>query len=1115
MKKNFDLWVHCRPTLKKLIMELKIAIFISIAAVSNVFSTPSYSQVAKVSLDMKNSSLERVMDEIEKQSEFYFIFNQKQIDVTREVDIQVENKLITDILPELFSGTNVRYTILDRKILLTNDPKEITLPDYLLAVEQQQTITGTISDENKSPMPGVNIQVEGTSIGTISDINGKYSLNISNQNAVLVFSFIGYNQTKIPVAGKALIDVSMTPAMSSLEEVIVIGYGTAKKSDLTGSVSAVGADTYRNQPVARVDDILQGRSAGVNVTTVSGAPGGTTSIRIRGSNSITGSNEPLYVIDGFVGGNMSNINPTDIESLQILKDASSTAIYGSRGANGVVLITTKKGTSGKPKVTLTSRYYTSQVLKKWDLLNAGEFATVANERADALSYARPFTDAQVASFIANGGTDWQSLLYRTAPGKEVQLDYSGGSDAITYFVSGNYYDQDGIIINSDFKRYSLRTNIDAKLSSKLKGSLKVNYSRRENNNTSGVLNTNSAVAGATAWAPTTPAYTAAGTLTLSDPISSIKTNPIELATNDNITLSNSLQTNGNFVYQIIDGLTFDVGYGINYTNTQGKTFTQSLLTNTPAASRSSSDAMFLQNTNMLTYSKVFNGIHNLNITAVAEYQYQQVEGFSASSSTLLFPALKYNNLNLAASSSLANTWTKSTIGSYIGRVNYTLKDRYLVTASVRDDRSSKFRGANQTSIFPSVGLGWRISQEDFMKSIPLISNLKLRASWGKTGSQAISEFGTVTSYVTSTAAAYAFTEGTLSSGINIGNPGNSNLRWETTAQTNVGFDLGLLTDRFTLEADYFYKKTTDLLLNEPLPGYIGGGNIYKNVGEVENKGFEFNVNARIISTKDFSWNLNVNLSMLKNEILSLGSRPYILQTGGAGAGMLTASEMILQPGYSLSSYYGYKSLGIWQVADAALAAQYGKKPGDYRYEDLNGDFAITGADFQIIGSGMPKKVLGINNTVTYKNFTLNAFLQGMFDYDKWDFAYAQIMIAAADAREYTHRDILNRWSPDNPDSKVAAFSKTNVPQIQSSAYIESGNYMRLKNVSLQYTLPKSIIKWGSLSAQISAQNLLTFTKYKGLDPETYSNLGSGDSRGGDGGSYPNSRQWTFGLTLSF
>jgi TonB-linked SusC/RagA family outer membrane protein len=1115
MKINFDLWLNNHPTLKKLTMELKIAIVITIAAITNVFSSPSYSQLARVSLDMKNSRLEQVMDEIELQSEFYFIFNQKQIDVNREVNIKAENKPITDILPDLFDGTNVHYTVLDRKILLTNELDDNALTNNLSTGEQQQTITGIISDENNNPMIGVNIQVEGTSIGTISDKDGKYSLKISNQNSVLVFSFIGYNQVKISALGKTSVDVSMTPATSSLDEVIVIGYGTTKKSDLIGSISAVGEDKYINQPVARVDDILQGRSAGVNVTSVSGAPGGTTSIRIRGSNSITGSNEPLYVIDGFVGGNMSNVNPTDIESIQILKDAASTAIYGSRGANGVVLITTKRGTSGKPKITITNRYYTAEVIKKWDLLNAGEFATVVNERADALNYSHRFTDEQVADFVANGGTDWQDLIYRNGNGNEFQLDYSGGGDAITYFVSGNYYSQDGIIINSDFKRYSLRTNIDAKITNKLKASLKVNYSRRESNNTSGALNTNSAVAGATAWAPTTPAYTPSGTLTLSDPISSIKTNPIELTTNDAITESNSIQTVGNFVYQIMDGLSLDIGYGMDYTNTQGKNFTQSLLINTPSASRSSRGVVFLQNTDMLTYSKVFNKIHNINVTAVVEYQLQNNESYSASASSLMFPSLKYNNLNLAATATLSNSFAKSTIGSYIGRVNYTLKDRYLVTASIRSDRSSKFRGSNQTSVFPSFGLGWRISQEDFMQNAPLISNLKLRGSWGKTGSQAIDVYGTVTSYLTSASAAAAFNEGIVTSGINIGDPGNPNLKWETTTQTNIGLDLGLLKDRITLEADYFYKKTTDLLLSEPLPGYIGGGNIYRNVGVVENKGFEFNFDARIISRKDFSWKLNLNYTTLDNNVLSLGSRDYILQTGGAGAGQLTASEMILKPGYSISSYYGYKSLGIWQVEDAEEAALFGNKPGDYRYEDLNGDHAITGADFQIIGSGMPKNVLGINNTVGYKNFTLNAFFQGMFDYDKWDFAYAQIMIAAADAREFTHRDILNRWSPENPTSRVAAFSKTNVPQIQSSEYIESGNYLRLKNISLQYTLPKNAIKWGTLSAQISAQNLLTFTNYKGIDPETYSNMGSGDARGGDGGSYPNSKQWTFGLTLSF
>ncbi len=981
---------------------------------------------------------------------------------------------------------------------------------------QQQVISGVISDESGNPMPGVNIQVEGTTIGTISDASGKYSVTVSNQNAILVFSFVGYNQQKVPVAGKSSVNVSMEPSVSSLEEVVVVGYGTSKKSDLTGSIAAVTEDTYKNQPVVRVDDILQGRTAGVNVTSVSGAPGGTTSIRIRGSNSITGNNEPLYVIDGFVGGNMANVNPTDIETIQVLKDASSTAIYGSRGANGVVLITTKKGTVGKPKLSVTGRYFVSNVLRKIPLLNAGEFAQVANERADVLGSSRPFTDQQVSDFIANGGYDWQDLIFRTAGGQEVQMDYSGGTDAVTYFISGNYFDQDGIIINSGFKRYSLRTNIDAKLSEKLRGSLKVNFARRETNNTSGSLNTNSLVAGATAWAPTTPPYDANGKLTLQDPVSSIKTNPIELATNDAINESNTFSTNGNFVYQIIKGLSLDVGFGVDYNNTQGKNFNQSLQTNQPSASRTSSQTIFLQNTNMLTYNRTFNDIHNIIITGVAEYQYQQFESFGVTANVLLFPFLRYNNIVLANSYATNNNYTKSTIGSYIGRVNYNLLNRYLVTASIRSDRSSKFRGKNQTSVFPSVGIGWRISEEEFMQGVPVISNLKLRASWGQTGSQAVNVYGTVTSYNTAAnVAATSWMNGTLTSGINIGNPGNEDLKWETTSQTNVGFDLGLLKDRFTIEADYFLKNTTDLLLSEPLPGYVGGGSIYRNVGAVRNSGFEFNLNARIIERSDFSWNMNFNISLLHNEVTDLGDNPFILTSGGAGAGMLTNPEMILKPGYNISSYYGFKSLGVWQVADAELAAKYGNQPGDYRYEDVNGDYAITGSDFQIIGSGMPKKVLGLNTTLRYKNFTLNAFFQSMLDYGKWDFAYAQIMISAADAREYLHRDILDRWSPDNPDSRVAAFSKTNVPRIQSSEYIESGNYLRLKNLSFQYTLPRNILKWGDLTAMISAQNLLTFTKYKWIDPETYSNLGSGDQRGGDGGSYPGAKTWTFGLTLNF
>lgn len=979
---------------------------------------------------------------------------------------------------------------------------------------QQKVITGKVIDENGNPVPGVNIQVEGTTTGTISDGNGKYTISVPNDNAVLNFSFIGYNLQKITVGGKSVIDVSLEPAVSALQEVVVVGYGTTRKADLTGSISAVKEDEYMNQPVNRVDQILQGRTAGVNVTNASGAPGGASQIRIRGSNSITGNNDPLYVIDGFVGASFQDVNPTDIETIQVLKDASSTAIYGSRGANGVVLITTKSGVAGKPKLSVTARFITSKVAKIWPLLDAGTFAETANLRADALGASHIFTDAQVADFKVKGGTDWQNEILRTGNGQEYQLDYSGGGDRVTYFISGNYLGQDGVVINSYFKRLSLRTNLDAKLSDKLRASLKVNFSRRTNNNTTGNYNTSGPIGNAAAWAPTTPAYDAFGVLTVRDPVSSIKANPIEQCLNDNITESNTFNTNGDFVYTIIEGLTLDIGFGASHNNIQGKYYALNALSSAPSSSRNSTDNLFLQSTNSLTYSKTINQIHKITATAVAEYQIMQTDYFNAAANKLLFPSLGYNNLTLAASTSADASYAKATIGSYIGRVNYSLKDRYLITASVRSDRSSKFRGNNQTSVFPSVGIGWRISEEDFMSGLGL-DNLKLRASWGQTGSQAVNVYGTVTSYTTSASAGASFLNGTLTSGLYIGNPGNEGLKWETTTQSNVGLDLGIFKNRLTFEADYFNKLTTDLLLSEPLPGYTGGGSIYRNIGKIKNNGFEFSLRGLIIDKSNFSWDASLNVSFMHNEIVSLGTREFISQMGGAGAGMVNFPEMILKPGYSISSYYGYRSLGIWQQDEAAKAAVYGNAPGDYKYEDWNKDNVINGSDFQIIGSGIPTKILGFNNTLKFKWFTLNAFFQSMLGFDKWDFAYAQTMIAAADAREYLHVDILDRWSPTNTDSKVAAFSKTNRQQIQSSAYVEKGNYLRLKNLSLQFDFPKNWMKTINGSIQISGQNIWTLTKYKGLDPEAYSNVGPTDSRGADGGAYPNAKIWTFGLNLNF
>lgn len=1019
-------------------------------------------------------------------------------------------KLITNLKITALLVVFITTTAYSAGTSATSDPKGVS------SELQQKVVTGLVKDENGQPLIGVSVAVKGTTTGTLTDVNGKYTLNNIPDNATLVFTFVGMTPLEVLLGGRNKVDVTLAEMSIGLDEVVVVGYGTARKVDLTGSIAAVKQEAYVNQPVNRVDQILQGRTAGVNVMNASGAPGGTTSIRIRGSNSITGSNEPLYVVDGFVGASFQDVNPTDIATIQVLKDASSTAIYGSRGANGVVLITTKSGVAGKPKLSFTTRFVTSQAAKTWDIMDAGTFAETANTRADALGATRIFTDQQVADYKANGGTNWQDEILRTANGQEYQLDYSGGSDKVTYFISGNYLDQDGIVINSYFKRLSLRTNLDANLTDRLKATLKVNFSRRVNNNTSGALNTSGPLGGAAAWAPTTPLYDANGILTVRDPVSSIKDNPVILSMDDKIQETNTFNTNGGFNYTIMEGLTLDIGFGASYSNGQYKGFTKNALSNAPSAQRQSRDNLFLQSTNTLTYAKTFAEIHKLTATAVAEYQTVTIDQYNAYANNLVIPALSYDNLTLSGSASADAYSSKSTIGSYIGRVNYTLKDRYLVTASVRSDRSSKFRGDNQTSVFPSIGIGWRLSEEDFMQNLGL-DNLKLRGSWGETGSQAIGVYGTVTSYTTSLGNAGAsFNNGSITSGINIGNPGNEGLKWETTAQTNVGIDLGIFNNRLSVEADYFRKYTTDLLLSEPLPGYVGGGSIYRNLGEISNKGFELNINGVIIDNSNFSWTANLTMAFMKNAIESLGTRESIVQSGGSGAGMVNFPEMILKPGYPISSYLGYRSLGIWQQDEAATAAIYGNAPGDYHYEDFNNDNVINGSDFQIIGSGIPTKILGFNNTMTYKMFTLNAFFQSMLGFDKWNFAYAQTMIAAADAREYTHVDILNRWSPTNTGSLVAAFSKTNIQQIQSSAYVESGNFLRLKNLSLQFNFPKQWMKTIDGSVNISGQNIWTLTNYKGLDPESYSNTGANeDMRGGDGGSYPNAKIWTFGLNLNF
>ncbi len=1077
-----------------------------------------------VALQFDNATLIKVFNEIEFETDYKFAYQAEDINSHVRISASFKDVSVADVLLEVSKQADLKFKQINNTIHISKKVKNTEVEDVIQVIIQGISITGKVtSSDDGEGLPGVNVIVKETNQGTVTDVEGNYALGVPDNESILVFSSVGYVSEKIVVGSQSVIDITLAADITTLSEIIVVGYGTQEKKDVTGAIGTVNSEDFKAHPVTRVDQALQGRTAGVVVTNSSGAPGGTVSIRVRGANSITGNNDPLYVIDGFVGADFNIVNPADIESIQVLKDASATAIYGSRGSNGVVLITTKNGETGKPKLSLTARFSTSNVINDWDLLDAGTFAEVVNQRAADMGTTPKYTAEEIAFYKQNGGTDWQDALYGTATGQEYQLDYSGGTDAIKYYISGNYYDQDGIVINSGYTRYALRTNVNAKLSDKVTTDIKLNFNRRITNNVEGGTiggigsgTTGGPLAGPLTWAPTTPVYDENGNYTLRDPISSIKDNPVELANNDNIREISTFFANASLRYEIIDGLSFDVALGFNYYNNQKKGFNQNLYNGNPNAWRESEEGIFLQNTNNLTYSKTFADAHKLTVTGVFENQVRQIDLSGSNAQNLLYPGLKYDNLTLAGSSSSYAYKQKESIRSYIGRVNYEYKNKYLITGSIRSDGSSKFRGDNQYSTFPSVGVGWRLSEEGFLHG-GFFDDLKIRGSWGETGSQAIGVFGTVTTFNTGNfEAAGAFENGTMLPGIVVGDPGNPNLRWETTSQTNIGFDMQILNGRLGLTADYFVKNTTDLLLNEPLPQYAGGGNISNNVGEVQNKGFEFSLNSTVIDKGNFRWHTTFNATFMQNEVVNIGDRDAIFYPGNVGAGLSGNNELVVMPGSPLSSYWGLNYLGTWKTGQESEASRYGNVPGDSRYEDLNDDGSINGDDYMVVGSGTPERIFGWNNTLELSNFSLNLFFMSISGYDKWNFGYATGIMPNADAREAMHVDILDRWvANSNEGSDIPAFNPSNVNNIQSSRFVESGDFIRLKNISLTYTLPEDLIKGIGAQFMIAGTNIWTLTDYKGLDPEAYSNNGEGDRSGGDAASYPNSKTWTLGINFIF
>ncbi len=976
--------------------------------------------------------------------------------------------------------------------------------------EPQRVITGAVRDEAGNPLLGVNIQVRGRSgVGTVTDMDGTYSID-ADEGDVLVFSYIGFTTQEQTVDARENIDVTLLEDVTGLQEVVVVGYGTMRKSDLTGSLASVSAKDFDLQPLTRIDQALQGRAAGIEVTQTSGAPGAGFKIRIRGANSISGNNAPLYVVDGMVVGDINSININDISSMEVLKDASATAIYGSRGANGVVLITTKTGKQGPATVEVETFYGFSKVAQELDFMTPAEFAQGVNFAEGNELYSAQ----EIAALENGGGEDWQDRFFRNAQFANTQVSVSGGSDAIDYYLSGNYYDAEGTIIDQNYRRYAIRANLNASVTDRLKVGMNAYLSRDENTGVRANLAT-----GLT-WDPTTPAFDDNGNYNftpLKPGVGNGAPNPLlhpENNVRDN--LDHQVIASGYLNYKILDNLELNISGGVEQLNVAQNSYTSLLVNNTGNAKVLNRDVNRYQNTNRLTYTLASNPNHRLQIDAIHEQQLVTRIWSEATASGFFSDNTTYKDLALGAVQRTSNNSTSESLQSFLGRVNYSLFDKFLFTASVRADGSSKFRKGNRWGVFPSGSVAWRLSEESFIKESDLIDNLKLRASYGVTGSQAIGPLATRSIPIISPGVNYPFEGAGATVGVAPSRRlANEDLTWETTTQTNIGFDLGLWNSRVTLSMDFYKKNTTDLLLERILPSFVGPTVVAENVGEVENKGFDVNLGLIVLDKNDWRISSNLSISRNVNQVIALVDGDEPLELGNIYYNnTFPVNPTRVEVGQPISSFRGYVFEGVYQQNEADQAAQFGREPGDAKYRDLNGDGVISSDDIMIVGDGNADFTWGWNWTANWKNFDLNFLLLGSQGNEIYNFQRMRMMGLGAAQFHAVHADYNNRWTPSNPSNIPAGRDGT---EFLSSQFIEDGSYVTLKNIALGYTFDNALQSIGleGLRLYVSAENLFIITDYTGFDPESTASGNSDVDLGIDYNAYPISRSISFGVKASF
>ncbi|RQO64606.1 SusC/RagA family TonB-linked outer membrane protein [Pedobacter sp. KBW06] len=1000
---------------------------------------------------------------------------------------------------------------------------------FFQGVSQKITISGTVLDENSQPVPGVGVKALKSNKSTVTDASGRFSIEVESAAEQLSFSYIGYaTQTRAAGSGASPLSIKLVPAEGvNLDDVVVVGYGTRKKSDVTGAVGSVKEEQLKERPAASLNQALSGRISGVQVNSNSGRPGGQTNIRIRGFSSIKTTNNPLYVIDGVilpVGSQTQNsnaidfLNPGDIASVEVLKDASSVAIYGARGANGVILVTTKKGSATGGKISYDADFSVPTIgPKRVEMLNAKEFIEVENlafENAkiyDPEGFAKgTYVDPRIKRknlpllFDSNGNplydTDWFKEATQNKLSQNHQLGFTGGNAESTYGLFLNYRDDNGLLKNSYLKRYSGRFTMDTQIKKWMKVGGSLNYTNQTENLVdigTGGLNS---VRMITESFPFLPVKYPDGTWADNQnyPGAEGGSNPVHILTDRKYILQTQ-NTLGNAYANInlAEGLEFRSVIGANIVTRgrseyNGRSLYGISFDQKGSATLDNNRETYWSFENYLTYNKRFAKDHAITGLLGLSWQKTNIFGFAVGGENFSTDYLEYNNLNGASKpipgSSRADRFA---FNSYFGRLNYSFKDKYLFTATGRMDGSSKFGSNNKYAFFPSGAVAWKVSEEDFIKGSPVISNLKLRASYGLTGNSEIPSFSSLGVLGTGYAAIF---NNTRFGGVGTNRLANPNLKWEKTGQSDFGVELGLFNNRISIEADVYYRKTTDMLLDAPVPLTSGYSFITRNVGSMENKGLEFAINTVNISTENFTWNTAFNISMNRNKVLSLATPADIFGVGNPG---FTNETGIIRVGEAVGSFWGLTRLGTWSESERAEAAKYNYRgktilPGDIKYLDVNGDYQINDADRMIIGNGSPKAWGSFSNTFKYKNVDLTVELQYSAGNDVLNMTKHSAEDRVGLANSYS--SVLNAWTPQNQNTPIAAIRDTRAGYVTNvdTRWVEDGSFIRGRNLLLGYNFPAEItkkLKLNRLRIYTSVQNFFLATKFSGNDPEvtTYSN----------------------------